>query len=145
MLPRTADILVVSPQAGNCFDAAEMIPPVRSSVRLVIMSINPLYAPPTRVMPNFEETLPQRKGLADLKPTDRHKLQRLLFLTQCSLQSAVDLMAPRFVLLFVDGARAIFAEKSIAPSLHLSLFDYADGCINSDANRVWRVFASLDV
>eukprot|EP00439_Symbiodinium_sp_Y106_P036315 s2133_g4.t1 len=113
MLPRTADILVVSPQAGNCFDAAEMIPPVRSSVRLVIMSINPLYAPPTRVMPNFEETLPQRKGLADLKPTDRHKLQRLLFLTQCSLQSAVDLMAPRFVLLFVDGARAIFAEKSI--------------------------------
>ena len=54
MLPRTADILVVSPQAGNCFDAAEMIPPVRSSVRLVIMSINPLYAPPT--------VLPAKRG-----------------------------------------------------------------------------------
>ena len=115
MLPRTADVLLVSPQGGNCFDAAEMIPPVRSSVRLVIVPINPLYAPPTRVMPDFASTLAQRKGLADLKSFDRHKLQRLLFLTQCSLQSAVDLMAPRFVLLFVDGTRAIFAERSIVP------------------------------
>ena len=118
MLPRTVDILIVSPQAGNCYDAAEMIPPVRSNVRLVVLPVNPLYAPPTRVIPDFAGTIAQRKGLADLKSDDKHKLQRLLFLTHCSLQSAVDLMTPRFVLLFVDGHWAVFAERSIVPWPH---------------------------
>ena len=43
----------------------------------------------------------------------------MLFLTHCSLQSAVDLLSPRYILLFVHGARAIFVEKSVATQIWL--------------------------
>ncbi|CAJ1360076.1 unnamed protein product [Effrenium voratum] len=114
MLPKTADLVVVSPQAGNCFDVADMIPPGgRGNAFLLVVPINPLYAPPTRVMPDYTRIRFELHFIAE-DITDNHKLQRLLFLAHCSLQSAVDLLAPRYVLLFVDGARAIFAEQSVA-------------------------------
>lgn len=41
-------------QAGNCFDVADMIPPGgRGNAFLLVVPINPLYAPPTRVMPDY--------------------------------------------------------------------------------------------
>eukprot|EP00434_Breviolum_minutum_P045955 symbB.v1.2.041323.t1/scaffold8055.1/size7979/1 len=68
--------------------------------------------------------------------TDNHKLQRLLFLAHCSLQSAVDLLTPRYVLLFVHGARAIFVEKSLAHHFCDPLDLQGEAC--SSIEEIWR-------
>lgn len=132
--PKTSDVVVVSPQAGNCFDMADMIPPVRGNAYVLVVPINPLYAPPTRVIPNYEKIRFELHFVAE-EMTDKHKLQRLLFLTHCSLQSTVDLLSDRYVLLFVHGARAIFVEKSIAHRFCDPL-DLNGAC--SSIEEIWR-------
>ena len=72
--------------------------------------------PPFDHQPSSEPDSTQKKSMlrGAIPPDLLRRPARLLFLAHCSLQSAVDLLAPRYVLLFVDGARAIFAEQSVA-------------------------------
>ncbi|CAK9054835.1 2-mannosyltransferase homolog 4 [Durusdinium trenchii] len=132
--PKNADLVVVSPQAGNCFDMADMIPPVRGNAYVLVVPINPLYAPPTRIIPNYERIRFELHFVAE-DMTDTHKLQRLLFLAHCSLQSAVDLLSPRYTLLFVHGARAIFVERSLAHHF-CSLDESGDAC--ASVEEIWH-------
>lgn len=64
-----------------------MIPAIRGNAWVLSVPINPLYAPPVRLVPDYERIRFELHFVAEAME-DRHKLQRLLFLAHCSLQSA---------------------------------------------------------
>jgi len=104
---RGIDALFLSAGAGNC---AELQQTLRFRVELpkvVVVTINPLLAPPIRIIPNYVLALAKLAENNESSP-----LRRLA--VQCSLQATIDLLAPQFSLLFVDGARAIFVNREVA-------------------------------
>ncbi|CAJ1369022.1 unnamed protein product [Effrenium voratum] len=92
---RGVDVLALSPKAGNCAELKRLLEWMGATPQVLVLNINPVLAVPLRVAPDF---LRARK-------LGEH-------LDSCSLQTATDFLAPQFLPLFVDTARAVFVAQA---------------------------------
>ncbi|CAK9051856.1 unnamed protein product [Durusdinium trenchii] len=97
---RAVDVLAFSPSAGNCAELRRLLDTTLATAkpRVVVLTINALLAPPRRAAPDFVRAR---------KTGERFGVPY----TSCSLQSAIDFLAPRFRPLFLDTLRAVFLRE----------------------------------
>eukprot|EP00435_Cladocopium_sp_Y103_P006729 s3006_g2.t1 len=124
VLDRSVDVLTLSPSAGNCAELQRFLATLLQTAlpQVLALPINALLAPPRRAAPDF------LKAGKRLRETTAPRGDSFQLGQHCSLQSAIDFL-PQFVLLFVDGLRAVFVSHAVRHHF---------GHVNAEARTLWR-------